>query len=825
MNFIDEVDRIERQIPLFKKKGENKLPSSCYFLKDGILSLPSFSSLCRKPYSNDGLTLWAYQNGKISLNESSYFIIPETIDGESNFLSFFLGIKKKNEYLPFSLFDYNKNIYEKGVTRYTVFKDGYVIYVLKKDGVLYATRLGIDENKNFVIEGFIKNNSKNNKSVYSSIFFNPMLMHSNYSSIETKWFKKCEYRSNCFHFETVEDLSRTIHLSNEAYFYRNVSNECNDLNTTSREIYCNGKNHRLEASSCLKEGKFPLEKNVTVFSDTSIAGDFLSLDLKPSEIFEFSYLLSSSKNNACSLLDVKSFFDKLEKNNNFSFIPPYFKFNFVGNGGEKLSLFFKELVKQVQYCASCKNSTLSMLGVRDIYQAIEAQIIYNPTQAKEKMLDCLSYLDKSGRSPRQFSHKEKGVNEIRIDSREFIDQGLWIIDAIYQYLAYTNDAKFLNEEVGFIKISGSMAYVLNETSSVFDHINRIISYLISNIDSNTNCLKTLYGDWNDAIDGLGKGKDENSFGNGVSTMATFQLYKALNLYKEICSFYKLSGIKVDEYISKLENGILTNCVVTNGEDKKIIHGWGNNRSFLVGSFKDIDNQNRDALTSNAFYFLSGFASSHPELAPFAKAALKRLEGKYGFLTFNVGFKKDTKEVGRIVNLPIGTAENAATYIHGALFGVDSLFIQNEPKWAFEEIDKLLPINHKFVTTTPFVMPNSYVYNLDLGLDGESMNDWFTGSSSTLLKMFTKNVFGLDVKLDHINFVPTSFIPFKKASCNFEVEGKRINISIINDKKKSGCYLNNVNLVGEKDTFNRLIYKINKSSLKPKNDLTVYLASN
>ena len=70
--------------------------------------------------------------------------------------------------------------------------------------------------------------------------------------------------------------------------------------------------------------------------------------------------------------------------------------------------------------------------------AIEAQIIYSPIEAKEKLLDCLGYLDISGRSPRQFAHKENGVDHIRIDSREFIDQGLWIIDAFYQYLAYTH---------------------------------------------------------------------------------------------------------------------------------------------------------------------------------------------------------------------------------------------------------------------------------------------------------------------------------------------------------------------------------------------------
>lgn len=821
MEFGKEIKKVEASIKSSLKRKESKLPSSSYFIKDGVASFASSISDTRKPYSVDGLTLWAHQNGKISLNESSFFLIPENIDGENNFLAFFLGFKEKDGYIPYSLFEFNKSNLEKGCTRYSVFKDGYVIYNLKKNGVSFSSRLGLNDKKELIIECLIKNNSKSSKDLYSSLYFNPMLMHANSSSIETKWFKKTSFKGNYFRFETVEDLSRTIHLSNEYYFSRCVNKDANIDNTTSRAIYCGGKNNRLEASSSLVDGKFSSSKLLTVFSDTSIAGDIVRFSLDPNESISICYNLSKD-NKDISLESIESDFDYLENHNNFSSIPSSFKFEFSSEEGKRLGLFMSNLVKQVQYCATCKNSTLLMLGVRDIYQAIEAQVIYSPKEARTKLLDCLGYLDISGRSPRQFSHKEKGVNQIRIDSREFIDQGLWIIDAFYQYLSYTGDYKILDEEVPFIKIEGSIAYCLEEASSVYGHLDRIMNYLVSNIDPNTNCLRTLYGDWNDAIDGLGKGSDDSSFGSGVSSMASFQLFKALNFFDEISSCYKKApSFDIASNLARLEKGIKENIIIKKDDEYRITHGWGNDKSFYVGSFCDVDGKNRYALTSNAFYFLSGFASIYPEYSYFALENYTNLEGKYGFLTFSPAFEKDAKEVGRIVNLPIGTAENGATYIHGAIFAIDSLFIANKPKWAIEEINKILPINHEFITTTPFVMPNSYSYNPTLDLDGDSMNDWFTGSSSTLLKCFVRNLFGFNPKLDHIDLNPSSYFPFEESSLGLTYKGKSIKIKHIQDNKGHRCYLNDEELKTTLDTFKRNTHRIELGKLKKTNLITIY----
>ena len=53
-----------------------------------------------------------------------------------------------------------------------------------------------------------------------------------------------------------------------------------------------------------------------------------------------------------------------------------------------------------------------------------------------------------------------------------------------------------------------------------------MKFLCSEVDDETDCLHILHGDWNDAIDRLGRTKKEGKdFGNGVSVMATLQMYR------------------------------------------------------------------------------------------------------------------------------------------------------------------------------------------------------------------------------------------------------------------------------------------------------------
>lgn len=681
--------------------------------------------------------------------------------------------------------------------------------------------LTLNDKKELLVYGKAINETEEEKEIYSSLYFNPMLMHTNYSSVETKWFKKCRFENDCFKFNTTEDISRDEHLFNQYYLKRETEHTDKIYNTTSRLVFCDSKVGNKDSSECLLEGQFFEEKDITCFSDTAIAGDFLHRKLGPKESFEFSYQLTD-KESFLSLSDIRKHFHSLENKEEL-----YDIFSFTGNeilDGDKFTSFSKMLVKQVDYCAGTKNSTLKMLGFRDIFQALEAGVIFKPEMVKEKILGCLDYVSTTGRCPRQFAWSSSDT--VRIDAREFIDQGLWVIDCIYQYLAYTNDYSILDVNRRYIEIhEDKSACFSSRIDSVLSHLEQMMDYLLSNIDSNTGCLKTLYGDWNDAIDGLGKGEGTSQFGNGVSIMATFQLYSALNKSIEIIKKVNKDTewtTRLEEAKTTIENGLLKHAFVRKGDEVKIIHGWGNNQSFYVGSFDDIDHQNRDTLTSNSFYVLSGFYKSHPEYIPYVLSAYQKLEGKYGYKTFDPFFDKDASKVGRIVNLPKGTAENAATYIHGSVFALDSLFLLGQDKKAWEEIERLIPITHEFISTTPFVMPNSYVYNPEIGCDGESMNDWFTGSSSTLLKSLVRNAFGFDPHLDEIILHPASYFPFEEASMTLHFQNKVIHLTHTQKGGKRSIILNGkpLSLIDEENGQRKDIALIPYSLLEEENTIEI-----
>ena len=47
------------------------------------------------------------------------------------------------------------------------------------------------------------------------------------------------------------------------------------------------------------------------------------------------------------------------------------------------------VVEQVNYSSFTKNSSLMLLGIRDVYQMMEASLLWNPKQVREKIIESL----------------------------------------------------------------------------------------------------------------------------------------------------------------------------------------------------------------------------------------------------------------------------------------------------------------------------------------------------------------------------------------------------------------------------------------------------
>ena len=782
---------------------ERSIQGKCHYLKnDVILCLPNPYGDIRYPYSKDGLTLWAYASGNISINESNFFVVPLTDEGKEPYLNFYAGLKnKKDKYDIYSLTGNADTEYGDELSTYVIYTKSHCYYIRVIDKkLLSAVKLTITDDKRILFTTSLINLSKKTQEVLSSMFFNPLLTHNSNESEETRWFRKVEPKNGNALFTNVEDISREIHLYN--YAYLNVKGNEDTRQIVNRRMdYVGNKNKSISLSKGLRDGKLIGNEEITTFTDMAIYGDIAKKELQPGECLTMNYQvriafskeeIEKISSEPYDFLSNQNLFKNNIKSRQNKLSIEFGKLDSKYNlNNELFNNFLRSVIDQVDYSSTTKNSSLMLLGIRDIYQMMEVSLLWDKESVRRRILESLTTIDPSGRAPRQYSSLVKG-RESLMDNRAFIDQGNWIISTVYKYLAFTNDCKILKEKCGYCKLIGrNKGQLTNEEDTVYDHLLRIINYLLSNIDENTGCLKALYGDWNDAVDGLGQTDDKSKdFGNGVSVMASCHLYRNLIEMHEINKALS----KEDDYVdraNKLEEGILKHAILVKNGHHRIVHGWGENKKFYVGSYHDVDGENRTSVTSNAAFVMSGLLKNHPEYREMIYDAYKALDSKYGLLTFDKYFDKEkAAQVGRIVNLPKGTAENSAVYIHGAMFFVRALLMMNETELAFDQILKLIPITHEKITTSPFVMPNSYGYNKELNIDGESMSDWYTGSSNTLLKAIIFDMFGINPSIgDNLTINPVSKFPSDFASIALIVKNKKITLNHYNNNNERVIYIN------------------------------------
>lgn len=770
---INEILRLKSAL-----KRETKLPSECAFLSDDIiLAYPQADGDARYPYACDGLTLWAHSSGNIIMNESKFNIFTDTTRGKEPTVAFFVGEKSGNVFRPISVTGVASGV-DIGVERFTVFTKNAAYYFAETNKTLSVLRVFIDGKKRAHFSVYVNNRTQQKTDAYVAAYFDPLLTHGGAEGFWDKCYRKGEATADGFTLSMTEFLSdgRVTHFAH-------ISSTAISQKTTSRAVFCGGINRQLSASVPLVTGAFDKEKHITAFSETAIAGEMIPVALNVGGEYAVHYVLTLSDGEA----NIEPCDSDAEFKQNSCVTggehAPVFEFDGLKDKfaphEKTLSPFVNNVVRQVEFCTTSKNYAGDMIGIRDIFQQIEGAIPTMPDYCRKKILEALSYIGDDGRAPRQYSYPQKKGMPPNMDLREYIDQGCWVISTVYTYLRYTGDFTLLDEICGYYNFEGGKVNMSNRRDSVLEHLLAIADHLIDNIDGHTDCLKALFGDWNDALDGLGKtDKQGQKFGDGVSVMATLQLYKNLGELIELLDKTGMHKSKLAEYRAArqaVKRGLERNAV----KNGKVLHGWGDERKWYVGSDRDCDGKSRDTLTGNAFWVLSGMIKDSEAVSK--KDILKaydRLDGKYGLKTFAPHFEPDCTEVGRLSRLPKGTAENGATYIHATLFGILSLFDMGESRRAWEQLYRILPITHKFTSTSPFVMSNSYAENTELDLDGESISDWFTGSGCVLLKTLYGKVFGINPTFDGVEILPAKAPPFTHGKCTAIVKGRRITVELI-----------------------------------------------
>ena len=447
------------------------------------------------------------------------------------------------------------------------------------------------------------------------------------------------------------------------------------------------------------------------------------------------------------------------------------------------------------------------MGFRDVFQQLTAATIWNKDDVRKQIVRCLNYLMINGRAPRQFSFPPTENDLARFDIRQYIDQGLWVVETLHKYISRTGDWSILDEQCSYYEIIDEKKGLYKKsdvTDSVLVHILRITDFLISKIDDRTGCLRILFGDWNDSVNGLGKTKDpDKEFGTGVSVMATLQLYKLLEEMTEILSKTGDYEVKIKAFKTIRENiacGLEKHAIQSSDEGRHILHGWGDKGSYNVGSLCDTDGQKRYSVNSYSFWVISKMIERDPSIKKDIMRAYSALDSEFGLKTFDKAFTPDMlPEVGHIAKIPPGTAENACTYVHATTFAIMALFAIGEARMAWEQIIKIIPIANEKISGSPFTTTNCYLTNKEFGKYGHSGSDWYTGSGAVLMRDIYESALGIQAGIDGITIATPDYLPTDNVSAELTIKGKKVKFVYKNSHSGSRrFYINGVEMTSVTD---------------------------
>ncbi len=813
-----EILKLVEKVHKLDKCRKTALPDHSYFLEeDTIVCYPRRYGDSRYPYYQDGLVLFAHTSGYMDCVDGMFNIFPSSDYNEDASVAFFGGEKQGEHFVPVSVTGAARQLFEEEIERYTVFTPVCGYYIAETKQGIYALRVYVDKGRHLRFS-FGAVNTGEKRNIYLASFFEPMLRYKASEGYFDRMTKYGEHLDNGSYLmmsrnKTFDCLAVRVHMEGnvtESHF------------TTAKKTVLGRKGGCLTNALSFAKGCFEEQIPKTNTTDIPVASDMVHFELEEGGFacIHYEMLVTDSLDTAKEFLgactDAKVDFGYRNTKKEDEALLAHLAEGRKIFGRLQISFedwyqdtlhpdvvnaFLKCVQRQISFCALGKNYAGPMLGIRDVFQQLETALIWQKDEVRAQIVRVMNYILEDGRAPRQISFPTEEMPVPEMDLRPFIDQGFWIISTLHTYLAYTDDFSILDEVCGYYRAEETYGPLSKSEirDSLLCHLIKIAEFLIGNLDDKTHCIHALYGDWNDALDGLGGTDEGKEFGDGVSVMATLQLYLALEQicdilghtekYPELVLYYEAAR-------ERIARGFLEQAVVENEkQEKRIAHGWGDKQAYYVGSFCDYDGKSRISLTANAFYAISGMVKRWPEFKEDIVKNILSLDSRYGLLTFLPCFEGDSPEVGRIADITPGTYENACAYVHAGTFGVMALFLMGHSKEAWEMLEKTMVISHPNATRTTFVMPNSYCESEEYFADGDSMGDWYTGSGTVLIKEIIRNGFGIQPELDGLKIAPARFMPCKKAEISLEIKGSQVTLRYENrGEGKRRMYLGEQELV-------------------------------
>jgi cellobionic acid phosphorylase len=398
-----------------------------------------------------------------------------------------------------------------------------------------------------------------------------------------------------------------------------------------------------------------------------------------------------------------------------------------------------------------------------------------PQIARNAFLFALSQQGENGSMPDGILLLE-GAELKYINQVPHSDHCVWLPICLSAYLDETNDYEILNEIVSFAEG--------NEKSTVFEHINRAMYWLLKDRDERgLNYIKQ--GDWCDPMNMVGyKGK-------GVSGWLTMASAYAFLIWADICEKSKHEEKSHEFRLEAHKSNEIINKYLWDGEwyargitDDNVIFGISK------------DKEGRIFINPQGWALLCG-AADEQKKDSLMKAVTEQLETPYGVEKLAPSYTAMREDVGRVTQKHPGTAENGAVYNHAAAFYIYALYSVGEEDNAYRLLRKMLPgPNYEDIIRRgqlPVFIPNYYrgAYGQFPRVAGRSSHLFNTGTVSWYYRCLIDGLFGLQGDIAGLKINPQLPSHWKEASVNRIFRGAELKVDIKRDASviKKEVYIN------------------------------------
>lgn len=406
------------------------------------------------------------------------------------------------------------------------------------------------------------------------------------------------------------------------------------------------------------------------------------------------------------------------------------------------------------------------LGYRDTVSDIQSIMHLDSVLAGERLVTLLSgQVSNGGALPLvRFDHIPG--QELLPDTPEYAqktgygnyrcDDTLWLFGAVIQYIKESGELDFLHKKI---------PYSDQGEATVYGHLKKALDFLLERLGSH-HLVTAVDNDWNDCLK-LG--------GYGESTFASFQLYLALQYFKEMASIQEKQH---DVLWAENQAAVLYTSLQKCYQDGQFIRAITKD-GHVIGSSKD--EEASFWLNPQTWSIISGVADKQQ-----AECVLEKvndiLKTQFGAMLFYPSYTTFLlPEINMAVYLP-GIKENGSIFLMAQAWLIQAETMLGHGNRAWEYYQSTSPATYndrcELHQTEPYVY-SQFVEGKESPYFGRAHGHWLTGAASSIMLSVVESILGIRADYNGIIIDPCIPSEWEKFSVVRNFRGRKLNIKVSN----------------------------------------------